>query len=698
MKKIAFVFLLLAAAAFAATEFEQSFGSQTGKSGLPEIFRDWRLLSVLAILTSVILIGIGYAVGIGLEMPEIKAWASNELVQAFANVLIIITLMATIAILDLVAEEMVQYSGLAIPCTGGQSCLGNVSVAYLQSYIDVASDDAKAVAINSIDAAGWANRRFGLYCLTILCAQIGTSFSVVGHYMLDQDRYMIVFEYYANLIASLEAQKFFVTHISFNVGPLLLAAGIVARTFFFTRKIGGLLIAVAAGIMFFFPGMYVFDWLTLNTALTGDKANEDASSPLCPEECKSPHAWAVIEDGSTEGIKLGSMKMVYDAFPNSQAAIATGIIDGSVANDVPNDGPYNGMNVISCMVVSDAACPLSCRELPYPTSLTQCVNLTANVPQNCATLPDKCWVRRLATVTEPDAEADPVLSMCPRECKVIPPLEGNCDTGSCLSSRTDCRVYKRIGYSGNDATDFEWAPNPPEGVDADQLARCVAAEDCPVSNDAYQSCSYAIPETGSCVELCTGCPEICRVTTENINNLPSQCINSSSSQLQVPCQQCPVGCKVNATYIEELDTPECSGCLAERRIVTYGETMPEDYLNGSCDINTNCKAEDRVPIPRNSCEQCLFSEESEMFEPPIQTACNDMCRPTDDVPVKGAGAYTGIGGEGLVGPTEVQNVSKLMLPAYVLPLFNIAATLIFIKGLSTILGGDIDIPGISKVF
>jgi hypothetical protein len=39
-----------------------------------------------------------------------------------------------------------------------------------------------------------------------------------------------------------------------------------------------------------------------------------------------------------------------------------------------------------------------------------------------------------------------------------------------------------------------------------------------------------------------------------------------------------------------------------------------------------------------------------------------------------------------------------MLPAYVLPLFNIVATLVFIKGLSTILGGDIEIPGISKVF
>ncbi len=87
-----------------------------------------------------------------------------------------------------------------------------------------------------------------------------------------------------------------------------------------------------------------------------------------------------------------------------------------------------------------------------------------------------------------------------------------------------------------------------------------------------------------------------------------------------------------------------------------------------------------------------------MYNPPIQTSCIDLCKPSDEVPLKSPSAYTGVGGEGLVGTPEVQNVSKLMLPGYVLPLFNIVATLVFIKGLSTILGGDIEIPGISKVF
>jgi hypothetical protein len=66
--------------------------------------------------------------------------------------------------------------------------------------------------------------------------------------------------------------------------------------------------------------------------------------------------------------------------------------------------------------------------------------------------------------------------------------------------------------------------------------------------------------------------------------------------------------------------------------------------------------------------------------------------------MKDPSAYTKIDEEGLVGTSEIKNVSKLMVPAYLLPLFNIVATLIFIRTFSGMIGGDIEIPGISKIF
>jgi hypothetical protein len=714
MNKTLLLLLVLAAAAYAQTEFEQTFTQQTGQGGLPEIFSNWRVLSVLAIMTSIVLIGIGYAIGIGMEMPEVKAWAGSELVQAFSNVVIIMALLGTIALLDVTATAMVQTSGLNVGCSGGQSCLGNVSVQYLDQYINAARQDARDVAINAIDAGGWANRRFGIYCTSILCLQVGTSFSIMGYWLLDQDRYGIVFEYYTNLLSSLEAQKFFVQNISFSVGPLLLAMGIVGRSFFFTRKLGGLLIAVAAGIMFFLPGMYVFDWVTLDTTLTGDKAADSMGASQCPAECKVPAPMAVVENGSTDVI-LGSVKDIYDAFPSSEATVAQQIIAGTAADATPGGGPYQGKHIISCMVVSADLCPMTCRELPYPNSLPTCSNLSAQTPQHCSTLPDKCYMRRFATPPlscSSDSECpegrvcadgkcvEPTLSNCPAECKVIPPLNGNCNTGNCLLSRPECRIYERVGSTGNPSVDFNWTPNPPKDASLDQYLRCTMAQDCTPEYDALQSCSYVVPQTGSCTELCkdTACPEVCRVITNDITKLPSICINSTNNQLILACQQCPVGCKVNATYIAQVGANSCSGCDAEKRIVTYGGTMPQSYITGACDIDVNCTTDDRVPIPRNACEQCLFSEESQVYNPPIQPSCTDLCKPPENVVAKSPDKFSSIGAEGLAGTEEIKNVSKLMLPAYALPLFNIVATLVFIKGLSTILGGDIEIPGISKVF
>ncbi len=690
--------LIVAACAFAQSGFAGSFESQTSGAGLPELVKDWRVLSVAAIMASLALVAIAYAVGIGMEIPEVKAWAGNELIQIFATVLIVIALMSAFAVLDTVAVEATQASGLNIGCGGGQGCLQQVADTYLGTYINVSREDTRKIVLDSIDAGAWAARRFGIYCTSIYCLQIGATFGVNGHYVLDTDRYAIVFEYYTGILSSLEAQRFFVSRISFVIGPQLIAMGIVGRSFFFTRKLGGLLMAIGVGIMMFLPGMYLFDWFTLDTTLTGNKASADAGGSLCPGECKVPHLMAYVENGS-QAVPLGSIKQVYEAFPSSQSGDAAGIVAGTAGSAVPSGGAYEGMTVTSCMVVSDADCPMACRELPYPTSLTDCMDQDKMVPQKCAALlPDKCWLRRYAGTVPGDAS----LSYCPDECRIVPPMKGDCFTGmgQCLSSRPECRVFKGANYSAGLPTAFVWAPDPDRDYSEDQYERCVDAQSCVPDANASKSCSYVVPDTGQCSSLCQGCPEVCRVVTGNLSRLPSGCIDEDADSLTEACKACPVGCKVSAVHIEEADTGGslmCQGCDAEKRIIAYGEALPEGYVTGKCDIGTNCPAEGRVAVPRTSCEQCIFSEESQMYEPPIQPDCTDLCRPSDDLPVKNPAAYTAVGAEGLVGSAEIQNVSKLMLPGYVLPLFNIVATLAFIRGLSAALGGDIEIPGISKV-
>ena len=42
-------------------------------------------------------------------------------------------------------------------------------------------------------------------------------------------------------------------------------------------------------------------------------------------------------------------------------------------------------------------------------------------------------------------------------------------------------------------------------------------------------------------------------------------------------------------------------------------------------------------------------------------------------------------------------ITKVIIPALVLPMFNLVITFIFIRTLSPMLGGDIDIPGMMKM-
>lgn len=685
MKKALLLLLMVSLSLAGGTFTETQLETQTEAAGL-EIAQSWQLLAVMALMVSIILVAIAYMIGIGFELPAMRAWAGSELAQIFANAIIILALVGTIVFLDVIVSAMVLDSGLPIPeCSDPtKSCLNAVADSYLDDYVETAKNGAKSVLYNNIQASGMANRRAGVYCLTIYCLQLGVTTTVAGHYVLDVDMYAILFEYYTNLLASLEAQKFFVDQVCFKIGPLILAIGIVARSFFFTRKLGGLLIAIAAGLMFFFPGMYIFDWITMDMAMTGDKALADEEI-LCPPECGIAPPLAYVDGGEN----LVTIAEVYAAFSSEDAYKAQGILNGTRETEVGSAGNASGKAITSCYHGPDADCPSLCRELPYPYASPLCINVTAQ--KACAAVDEKCKIKRLVNTSAETFDIDEY-NRCPSSCKVVPPLKSDCDEDECLESRFDCRVYKRKGPS------LEWWPNPPEGIG--NYDECEKAQDCPANFSAELSCVYVVPEIGRCDELeyCADCPPHCRVKTGDWHELDDDCMSGIIPGLPlIHCMLCTESCKVNVVDIENLDPPpgECDACPPERRLVH--SALPDNYTTGVCSLE-QCPKDYRLPVPRSSCEMCLFSEESYIYDPPIQTGCSDLCSPSDNTPVKESGSYTKIGEDGLVGREEIKGVSKLMLPAYLLPLFNIVATLIFMKGLSSILGGDIEIPGLSKVF
>lgn len=737
--KILVIFLLLAALSVAQASVTKSeFQNETtGTSPVAlEIANSWQTLAVLAIVISAIIAAIGYMAGIGFEIPELRAWAGSELVQVIVNVLIVLVLVGALAFVDVIVIAIVRDAQLPLACAPGESCLQKVTTYYLNDYVVAANTTARDVLTNNIEAAAAANRRGGITCLTIYCLQFGFSTTFAAQKVLDQDYYAIIFEYVTNLLSFMEAQKFFVADICFKMAPVVLAMGVVARSFFFTRKIGGLLMAVAIGAIFFFPGMYIFDWITLDMALNGDKLM-DTAGQACPAECALSPPLAYYYNSAGQLVTLSTTGEVTDAFNDSDTSRVDNLLQRTSEHETGSAGSANGRPVHSCYYGSYDGqnfyaqdsngnkyamygnCSTACRELPYPGSTSLCAAVQTQA--SCALLPVECKVvRKVQDINQT------LYAKCPESCRIVPPLKSDCRLnaskaqpttaiGSCLSSRFDCRVADRNDLTATPPV-LTRRPQPssstPDDPPAYQKTSCLQASQCLADLNASKSCVYVMPETGTCDDLCLDCPVYCRLIgtvdrthpapmgNVNLTNLPDSCKNAAGTALSDACTTCIRkydSCTVNLSAITGLGptAPNCTACPVEDRLLY--PNLPSQYTSNGCTMGA-CPKEYRATMPHSTCENCLFTDEAYTYNPPVNTECSEICAPSDSAPVGKAGDFMNVGSTGLVGKPEIQDVAKLMLPVYVLPLFNIVATLVFIKALSGFLGGDIEIPGLSKVF
>ncbi len=692
MKRLLLLFLLFVS--FASSPAQTQFEEATSSFAL-ELVRDWKAISIAVLLLSTVIVALAYGFGIAFELPQVKAWANLELRQIIANALIIAFLIASIAFIDNLARALVEESGIAVPeCAAGRAdCLQGVAKTYIQQYYQMAENELKAVYLENVADSRLASLRTSASCYSIIvpvpCFQFAINALPFAILYLDVDYNMVVFEHLLNIAASLKSQEFFVTVIGYNWGPILLALGVVARSFYLTRRLGGLLIAASIGILFFLPFMYLFNWLTLDTVLTSSLEGRGASA-TCPSECmkRYPVAFSGSQSFTDEDLAgLGFSENEINALSNGSAS--------SLSKE--------GRTYYSCFVDENGAkseeqCPRTCREIPYPQT-TVCAD--EDVQKACGELIKECKVERVVEGEDRDALlSGAAAAQCPDACKITPPLKDDCGATDCRTVPFACRLAYKQYVLDEDGVGFIPTYSFPVRLDDEGENICRDAEKCFEGLEdgtylsAYSSCGYIVPKEQSCSELCADCPPPCRIVYIPASESDPWYI--MCRDYSVECVSCPVTCKADVTYDNLRKLKSCGSCPDYKRVVGFG--LPEDYFEGACSLD-QCPAdlEHRVLIPSSSCEGCMFSDERAYFNPPITPNCAEVCSPEQTTYAKSPGRYSQLGGEGMAGPEEVKNISKLMLPGYLLPLFNLIATLVFVKGLSELLGGDIEIPGIRRL-
>ena len=225
----------------------------------------------IAVSIIAIMIGIGgivYGVGYAMDSRKLKDFGMTELQQSLINGVIVGVLVAAFAPHGLIAGVI---NGLVGGQVNNLSCSpytnSNMAICFANDYL-VGTGPVTIGGTKYLSLLG--DTLLMLIPLSVAYAALGIvsslSFSIgiasislgaIFHPLLAQLSYII--EALSFAMIGIYAQSMLLKVIAIVAMPLMLPVGIVLRTFYFTRRLGGAVMAIAIGLFAVFPLTYLFD-------------------------------------------------------------------------------------------------------------------------------------------------------------------------------------------------------------------------------------------------------------------------------------------------------------------------------------------------------------------------------------------------------------------------------------------------------
>jgi len=601
-------------------------------------FNGWQTAGFIGLAISIAIIAVGAMFGYGFNVPEAKAFARSELEQAIMSALLLMGIIALIGFFDVVARGAIDAADLPVSCVAGEPCYVSAAKQYLTTVYDISAGYSKnqlkeAVKLGRTSSGGYSvNVNYWLFLFA------GTNSRPNAGVSIETERASAVFETASRLMAGIYAQIYFIDVIAYGIAPVFLLLGIILRTFFFTRKLGGLLLAIAIALFIVYPLTYAFAWYTLNVTVYGERAITP-SDPSCPEECtaKPPAAFYVNPGGELV------------SFPSAASVMRAGINASNWnSGDVDGDGNPEFVGLVACANLSSesdlfigvpdscSSCPEYCRETPLP-------NLPGCNATLCAACNPGCKIMRQRT----DCASDCASSCQDNLCKLKLPIENKCayepggivranltvSCAGCEGCPAWCKLLRRNpdgslsqAYA-DEAACQKPACFPPELV----VSGTSNHGTCPTL------CMYETslgPSTLCNSEgMCKGCPEICRVIglvegDPHDTTSPTLYSLCNSAENAAACSTCPDACKTELPSAPQAPCAEyppypapqhCVECPMECRWEGYGyleaggkfapysqteldsDSVPrecpiDEVSCGQANCGADCKGEESGPV------------------------------------------------------------------------------------------------------
>ena len=290
-------------------------------SGTPANFWrwGWQGLIGVALITVLFLLSIGYMASVVLNDEKLKAWVNKEVGQVFFSAIILVVTIWLVASLDpmLKSASMVmtttdwQSYVNAVCCDSGtpggcavvrnRACHIELASDYLQVLYETLRQNAVTYLDNYWNYGFLSNLSFNVSFLLDEKTG-GLELAPFAGLSMAADYFSMLFELAVKMMMLVRAQQVFLDYIWYVIFPVFLSMGLILRLLYFTRKLGGLLIAIAICAYVVFPMFYVVSSSILFDFLGGAQANWHAFGMVYNEtQTPPPGQTAQGATGSTQG-------------------------------------------------------------------------------------------------------------------------------------------------------------------------------------------------------------------------------------------------------------------------------------------------------------------------------------------------------------------------------------------------------------
>lgn len=252
------------------------------------IYSDWAGIAVALLILSAIIIGLVYMIGGLISNDKIKAFGKVELVEILYSCVILFMTVNLIGLATNLAYGLSNDNDYSKVACGpeyqkytqyqGVPCHIILSMDYLNSLFNEGQDISYGVYSNYIITGMLSEMSINLEVITIQTGVFSYN-PLKGFFVVGNVIKAMVFDYLVKIMTIAKFQEVFLRFIAIAAFPVFFTIGLVLRTFFFTRKLGGLLMAFSLSLFFIFPMFYIFGGIIFNN-LKGKSLNAGSSSAI----------------------------------------------------------------------------------------------------------------------------------------------------------------------------------------------------------------------------------------------------------------------------------------------------------------------------------------------------------------------------------------------------------------------------------